>query len=82
MPAAIDLNGEQLAELDKETLIAIIVELQEEIQALLDRLAKNSRNSGKPPGMLTDVRFWAVSSTITLVPRTSWLLKQPASSST
>ena len=44
------ITGEQLAELDKETLIAIILELRQEVQALRDELAKNSRNSGKPPG--------------------------------
>ena len=40
---------DQLADLDKETLIAIIVELRQEVQALRDQLAKNSSNSGKPP---------------------------------
>jgi transposase len=47
---------DQLAELDKETLIAIILALHQQlaeqaavIQALRDQLAKNSRNSGKPP---------------------------------
>lgn len=46
----------QLAELDKETLIAILLALHQqlaeqvaEVQALRDQLAKNSRNSGKPP---------------------------------
>ena len=50
------LNSEQLAELDKESLIAIIVELREmvakqavQIQELRDQVAKNSQNSGKPP---------------------------------
>jgi len=50
------LDRDQLAELDKENLIAIIVELRElvvkqaaQIQELKDQLAKNSRNSGKPP---------------------------------
>lgn len=47
---------EQLRQLDKEQLIEIILELREQmaqmatrIQALEDHLAKNSRNSGKPP---------------------------------
>jgi transposase len=50
------LTNGQLAELDKESLIAIIVELREvivkqttQIQELRDQLAKNSQNSGKPP---------------------------------
>jgi transposase len=51
-----DLTPEQLAELDKTALLAIIVELQRQvaeqavlIQELRDQLAKNSQNSGKPP---------------------------------
>jgi transposase len=44
-----DLNGDQLADLDKAALIAIILELQQEVRALRDQLAKNSQNSGKPP---------------------------------
>lgn len=51
-----DFTSEQLAELDKEALIAIILELREiivkqaaQIQELQDQLAKNSNNSGKPP---------------------------------
>ena len=44
-----DLNSDQLADLDKATLIAVILGLQQEVQALRDQLAKNSRNSGKPP---------------------------------
>jgi transposase len=58
-----DLDSNQLAELDKESLIAIIQALQQQvrvlekqvaeqavmIQSLQDQLAKNSRNSGKPP---------------------------------
>lgn len=47
---------EQLSQLDKEHLIAIILDLREvlqkqeaRIQALEDQIAKNSRNSGKPP---------------------------------
>lgn len=51
-----DLDREQLAELDKETLIAIILELRElvtkqagQIQELSDQLAKHSGNSSKPP---------------------------------
>jgi transposase len=51
-----DLNNKQLNELDKGSLIAMIVELREVIakqaaliQDLRDQLAKNSHNSGKPP---------------------------------
>jgi len=51
-----DFTNEQLAELDKESLIGIILELRQiiiqqaaRIQALEDQLAKNSHNSGKPP---------------------------------
>lgn len=51
-----DFTREQLADLDKETLIAIILELRQmiahqasQIQELQDQLAKNSQNSGKPP---------------------------------
>jgi transposase len=51
-----DFDSHQLAELDKEALIAIILTLQRQareqaalIQSLRDQLAKNSRNSGKPP---------------------------------
>ncbi len=57
------LDRNQLEKLDKETLISIILTLQQqvhelqktvaaqaaEIQKLSDQLAKNSRNSGKPP---------------------------------
>jgi len=57
------LDRSQLEALDKETLISIILTLQQqvqelqkavaaqanEIQQLRDQLAKNSRNSGKPP---------------------------------
>jgi transposase len=57
------LDRSQLENLDKETLISIILTLQQqveelqktvaaqaaEIQRLRDQLAKNSRNSGKPP---------------------------------
>ena len=57
------LDRSQLEKLDKETLISIILTLQQqvtelqktvatqaaEIQKLRDQLAKNSRNSGKPP---------------------------------
>jgi transposase len=57
------LDRSQLEKLDKETLISIILTLQQqvcelqkavaeqaaEIQRLRDQLAKNSRNSGKPP---------------------------------
>jgi transposase len=51
-----DFDSQQLGELDKEALIAIILTLQQQvreqaaiIQALRDQVAKNSRNSGKPP---------------------------------
>lgn len=51
------LDRDRLAELDQATLIAIILAMQAEmvemaahIQALEDQEAKNSRNSGKPPG--------------------------------
>jgi len=54
--SSLDLDRKQAAELDKETLITILLELQQrlaeqaaEIQALRDQLAKNSQNSGKPP---------------------------------
>jgi len=47
----------ELYELDKESLVAIILELREviaeqaaRIQVLEDQLAKNSQNSSKPPG--------------------------------
>jgi transposase len=63
MMSPLDLDSNQLAELDKETLISMVLTLQEQvrqlqravaeqaeaIQALRDQLAKNSRNSGKPP---------------------------------
>lgn len=63
MTAPLDLDASQLAELDKEVLIVIIQALQQQmyalekkvteqaatIQSLQDQLAKNSRNSGKPP---------------------------------
>ena len=59
-----DLDRSQLEKLDKEALISIILMLQQqvrelqrtvaaqavEIQELRDQVAKNSRNSGKPPG--------------------------------
>jgi transposase len=44
-----DLDREQLAELDQEALIAIILILRQEIQELRDQVAKHSGNSGKPP---------------------------------
>jgi len=57
------LDRSQLERLDKETLISIILSLQQQVQqlqqmvdeqaavirSLRDQLAKNSRNSGKPP---------------------------------
>ena len=63
MTPQLDLDRSQLEQLDKETLISIILRLQEQvrelqqtvaaqtadIQKLRDQLAKNSRNSGKPP---------------------------------
>jgi transposase len=56
MTQATDFDGRQLEQLDKETLIAVILELQQQlkeqaalIQELRDQLAKNSQNSGKPP---------------------------------
>ena len=49
-------SRDQLEALDEESLITLILSMQEqmaqmaeEIQALRDQLAKNSRNSGKPP---------------------------------
>ena len=59
-----DRDRSQLEKLDKEALISIILMLQQqvrelqrtvaaqavEIQELRDQVAKNSRNSGKPPG--------------------------------
>jgi len=59
----VDMERSQLEALDKESLIVIILMLQEqlrqlrqqveeqaaEIQSLRDQLAKNSQNSGKPP---------------------------------
>ena len=52
----IQLRSEQLARLEKEELVMLIISLQEQmakqaiqIQDLQDQLAKNSRNSGKPP---------------------------------
>lgn len=56
MPPLQDLNREQLEQLDKSTLIDIILMLRDQVLALEarvkeleDQLAKNSRNSGKPP---------------------------------
>jgi len=63
MTSQLDLEHSQLEKLDKEALISIIVVFQQqvqelqrtvaaqaaEIQKLRDQLAKNSRNSGKPP---------------------------------
>jgi transposase len=63
MTSPVEFERSQLAQLDKEELISIILALQEqvrelqqtvakqaaEIQELRDQLAKNSRNSGKPP---------------------------------
>src|SRR3990172_2995392 len=60
----LDLDRNQLEQLDKETLISIILMLQQqvrelqqivaaqaaEMQKLRDELTKNSRNSSKPPG--------------------------------
>ncbi len=51
------LGREQIADLDKETLVSIILELQQmlaeqaaEIQSLRDQISKDSGNSSKPPG--------------------------------
>jgi transposase len=63
MTLPLDLDRSQLEQLDKEDLISIILMLQQqvqelqrtvaaqaaEIQELRDQIAKNSRNSGKPP---------------------------------
>jgi transposase len=63
MTPSVELDSNQLAELNKEALIAIIQALREqmeglkmtvakqatEIQSLRDQLAKNSQNSSKPP---------------------------------
>jgi transposase len=63
MTSQVDLDRSQLEKLDQEALISIILVLQQqvkelqqtvaaqatEIQKLRDQLAKNSRNSGKPP---------------------------------
>ncbi len=63
MKSASEVDSNQLEQLDKEDLIAIILTIQQqlqqlqqtvaeqaaEIQALRDQMAKNSRNSGKPP---------------------------------
>jgi transposase len=56
MTQATNVDAQQLEQLDKERLIAIILELQRQlreqaalIQELRDQLAKNSGNSGKPP---------------------------------
>jgi transposase len=56
MTALAEFDSNQLAKLDKEALISIILTLQQQvreqaavIQSLRDQLAKNSRNSGKPP---------------------------------
>ena len=63
MTSQLSLDRNQLEQLDKETLISIILTLQQqirelqervaaqaaEIQELRDQVAKSSRNSGKPP---------------------------------
>ena len=56
MTSPTDMNPDQLEQMDKEGLLAIIIALQKQlaeqaalIQELRDQLAKNSRNSGKPP---------------------------------
>ncbi len=56
MTSPSDISPDQLEQMDKESLLAIIIALQEQlaeqaalIQELRDQLAKNSRNSGKPP---------------------------------
>jgi len=61
--SSLELDRNQLTELDKEALISIILALQQQVQqlqqtvaeqeavmqSLRDQLAKNSRNSGRPP---------------------------------
>ena len=63
MISPLELDRNQFAELDKEALISIVLTLQQQvqqlqqtvaeqaavIQSLRDQLAKNSRNSGRPP---------------------------------
>jgi len=56
MTAPSEFDSNQFAKLDKETLISVVLTLQQRlreqaavIQSLRDQLAKNSRNSGKPP---------------------------------
>ena len=56
MTSPTDMSPDQLEQMDKESLLAIIIALQKQlaeqaslIQELRDQLAKNSRNSGKPP---------------------------------
>jgi len=56
MTSPTDISPDQLEQMDKENLLAIIIALQKQlaeqaavIQELRDQLAKNSRNSGKPP---------------------------------
>lgn len=56
MTSPTDISSDQLEQMDKESLLAIIIALQKQlaeqaalIQELRDQLAKNSRNSGKPP---------------------------------
>jgi transposase len=44
-----ELKPDQLEQLNKAELIAIILELREIVVQLRDQLAKNSGNSGKPP---------------------------------
>ena len=56
MSSPTDMNRDQLDQMDKESLLAIIITLQKQlaeqaalIQELRDQLAKDSRNSSKPP---------------------------------
>jgi len=63
MMSPLELDRNQLAELDKEALISVVLTLQQQvqqlqqtvaeqgvvIQSLRDQLAKNSQNSGRPP---------------------------------
>jgi transposase len=56
MMSPLEIDGNQLAELDKEALISIVLTLRQTvaeqatvIQSLRDQLAKNSQNSGRPP---------------------------------
>ena len=49
MSPKVEMNREKLEQLSKAELIEIVLELLPRIQKLEDQVAKNSRNSGKPP---------------------------------